>query len=152
MSVACLPFNRFTQNTRSAWYLLVIRRITDLTPRCVVTLSVLWAQVGPIPNRSAIKSADTLTCRSWLTKVRRDGVSRWSNIGLACAMTLASFNRSAIWASDGSTESRSASSDSASTYSERLSKTVTVSNNCRFHGTGVQVGQWSKDWIECQLP
>ena len=40
VSVANFPFNLLMPNTRSARYRLVIGRIADLTPRCVVTLRV----------------------------------------------------------------------------------------------------------------
>ena len=40
VSVENFPFNLFTPKTRSAWCCLEIGKMADLTPRCLVTLSV----------------------------------------------------------------------------------------------------------------
>lgn len=73
------PFNLFTPNTHSAQYLLVIWRMVDLMPRCVVNCKVFCAVIGPMPNRSAISSVKTLRCLLSLTNVQRASISSWSN-------------------------------------------------------------------------
>ncbi len=96
-----------------------------------------------IPNRSAIKSADTLTCLSTLIKVRRVGASLWSYIVSVWAVWRWCKD-SAVRASDGSIDFRRASSESACKYSNWVWN-AWVSLDCRFHG--LSTPPWSVAWI-----
>ena len=80
VSVANLPYSRFTRYIRSARYLLEIGRMADLTARCVVALRVSWALLSPIPHLSDSSIAVIRLCQSVDTNVRLAGISfpTWS--------------------------------------------------------------------------
>ena len=75
MSVAKLPSKHLSLYILSARYRLLIGSIADLVPRCVVAFIVAFALTGPIPNRSASRSAASLLCRSLDTNVLLAGTS-----------------------------------------------------------------------------
>ena len=118
VSVASFPSRRFTENIRSALYCRLIGSIADRTPRFVVTQRVRWARTaGRIPNLSATSSAITLACHSSLTNVCRAGVSIGSYAESTCPIRWRLCMRSMTETSNGSIESKSASSEVVSTYS-----------------------------------